>query len=104
MTAAAAGLPPWLRGVPGGWRVSVWVQPGATRTEAAGEYGGCLKLRIAAPPIEGRANESVRRFVADRLGISRDAVQIEHGASSRRKRVRVETSLAASVLLAALGG
>lgn len=103
MAAAAAALPPWLRGEPGDWRVSLWVQPGATCTRFAGEHDGCLKVRIAAPPIEGRANEAVRRFVADRLGIPRDAVRIEHGTSSRRKRVLVAANLDADVLLASLG-
>lgn len=104
MSAAADVLPPWLQGVPGGWRVSLWVQPGAARTEAAGDHDGCLKLRIAAPPIDGRANDAVRRFVAERLGVPRDAVRIEHGTSSRRKRVRVETTLDAGALRSALCG
>jgi uncharacterized protein YggU (UPF0235/DUF167 family) len=104
MAAEAVALPPWLRGAPGGWRLSLWVQPGAARTEAAGEHDGCLKLRIAASPIDGRANEAVRRFVAERLGIAREAVRIEHGASSRRKRVRVESGLGADALRASIEG
>jgi len=104
MTAAAAALPSWLQGAPGDWRVSLWVQPGASRSEAAGEHDGCLKLRIAAPAIEGRANEAVRRFVSERLGIPQGAVRIERGESSRRKRVRVAANLDADALRASLGG
>jgi uncharacterized protein (TIGR00251 family) len=103
MTAGAAGQPPWLQDAAGGWRLALWVQPGAARTEAIGEHDGCLKLRIAAPPIDGRANEAVRRYFAERLGIARDAVRIEQGGSSRRKRVFVATDLGAEALRASIG-
>jgi uncharacterized protein len=46
----------------------VWVQPRAVRTEIAGERGGALVVRVAAPPVGGRANDAVRKVVAKRLG------------------------------------
>ena len=103
MAVAADAPPPWLRGEPGDWRVSLWIQPGAARTESVGEHDGCLKLRIAAPPIDGRANEAIRRFVAERLGLAPGAVRIGQGESSRRKRVHIASGLDAHALRTALG-
>jgi uncharacterized protein (TIGR00251 family) len=81
--------PSWLSGGPGDWSLALWVQPGASRTAVAGEHAGCLRLKVAAPPLEGRANEAIRRFLADALDVPRAAVTIEQGDTSRRKRVRV---------------
>ncbi len=67
----------------------IHVTPRAARTEWAGSHGGRPRLRVAAPPIEGRANEEVRRFVAEWFGVPRSAVRIESGASGRLKRVSV---------------
>lgn len=67
----------------------VRVQPRASRTELAGEHAGALKLRLAAPPIDGKANEACRRFLADLLDVRLNAVEIVNGESSRDKRIRV---------------
>lgn len=67
----------------------VVVQPRAPRTELVGELDGALKIRLAAPPIEGRANEALLRFLAGLLGVRRADVLIAAGQKSRRKRVRV---------------
>ena len=67
----------------------VRVQPRASRTELAGEYDGSLKLRLAAPPVDGKANEACRRFFADLLDVPLSAVEIVSGESSRDKRIRV---------------
>jgi hypothetical protein len=66
------------------------VQPGASRTECSGLHGGRLKIRLAAPASEGRANEALIEFLASELGVPRRNVRIDGGASSRRKRVIVE--------------
>jgi uncharacterized protein (TIGR00251 family) len=92
-----------LSGAPGGWRLQVVVQPGAPRDAVAGEYDGRLNLRIAAPAIEGRANEALERFLAETLGVARSAVCVERGETGRRKRVRLDIPLAAGVLLERLG-
>ena len=78
------------------------MQPGASRSATAGEHDGCLKLRIAAPPIDGRANDALRAFVAERLGVPRAAVTIEHGDGSRRKRLRIAADCDAADLVARL--
>ncbi len=83
--------------------MQVIVLPGAPRHEVAGEFDGRLKLRIAAPAIEGRANEALERFLAETLGVARSAVCVERGETGRRKRVRLDTPLAAGVLLERLG-
>lgn len=74
----------------------------SSRTEAAGEHDGALKVRVAAPPVEGAANEELRRFLARRFGVPARAVEILSGHTSRRKRVRVEGG-DAGVLLRLVG-
>lgn len=69
--------------------LSVHVQPGARRTEAAGLHGGALKLRLAALPVAGKANDELIRFLAEAFGVPRSAVTLLSGETSRRKRVAV---------------
>lgn len=66
------------------------VQPGARRTEFAGMHGDRLKIRLAAPPVEGRANEALLEFIARELKVPKRQVRIDAGLTSRRKRVVVE--------------
>ena len=70
--------------------ITVRVTPRASRDEVAGWREGALRVRLRAPPVEGRANESLRRMLAERLGVAPSAVQIVSGETSRVKRVRVE--------------
>ncbi|MDR3352675.1 MAG: DUF167 domain-containing protein [Zoogloeaceae bacterium] len=66
------------------------IQPGAKRSEIAGRHGEALKIRLAAPPVEGKANAALIAFLADRLGLPRASIQLCGGASSRRKTVRIK--------------
>ena len=75
--------------IPGGVELSVMVRPRAGRTEIVGPHGGLLKIRLAAPPVEGEANEELVRFLAKTLGVAKSAVSIESGETGRKKRVRV---------------
>ena len=68
----------------------VRVAPRASKTAAAGVRGGALKVRVAAPPVEGAANEELARYLARELGVPASAVRIVAGHSSRTKRVRAE--------------
>lgn len=68
----------------------VHVQPRARRTEVAGLHGDAVKLRLAAPPVDGAANDELVRFVAERLGVARSAVRVAAGATSRRKALEVD--------------
>ena len=70
-------------------RINIYVQPRASRTEVVGEHGDAIKLRVAAPPVEGEANEEVVRFLAKELGVSASHISIVAGAASRRKIVEV---------------
>ncbi len=79
----------WARRVPDGWLLSVYAQPGARRCEVAGQHGDALKVRVTAPPVEGRANVALEQFLAHALGIPKSAVSVVKGASSRRKTVLV---------------
>jgi uncharacterized protein len=72
-----------------GVTIQIRAQPGAKRTEVAGLYGDCLKLRLASPPVDGKANECLIAFLAERLGVKRTQVTITRGLSSRRKTVFV---------------
>jgi uncharacterized protein (TIGR00251 family) len=65
------------------------VQPGARRSEVAGLHGDALKIRLAAPPVEGKANAALLAFLAERLGLAKADVQLKSGMTSRRKTVRV---------------
>jgi uncharacterized protein (TIGR00251 family) len=67
----------------------VRVQPRASRSELAGEWQGALRVRLAAPPLEDRANDALRRFLAARLNVPVAAVRIARGERSRNKRVEI---------------
>jgi uncharacterized protein len=73
-----------------GVRFAVTVQPRASRTEIVGEHGDMVKLRIAAPPVDGAANEELIRFLAKQLHVPAAAVRVVSGQSARRKIVEVE--------------
>jgi len=72
---------------PEGALVTVSILPRAVRTEYAGVQGDAMKFRVAAPPVEGAANEALCAFLAERFGIPRSAVAVRAGHGSRRKRV-----------------
>jgi uncharacterized protein (TIGR00251 family) len=65
------------------------VQPGAKRTEFAGMHGERRKLRLAAPPVDGKANAALIEFIAAQYGVPKRNVTIEAGEHSRQKRVKV---------------
>ena len=73
-----------------GVRFAITVQPRASRTEIVGEHGEALKIRIAAPPVEGAANEELIRFLAKQLRIPASAVRVVSGQAGRRKLIEVE--------------
>ncbi|HEX8459017.1 MAG TPA: DUF167 domain-containing protein [Pyrinomonadaceae bacterium] len=61
----------------------------ASRSEVAGTHGGALRVRVAAPPVEGAANEELARTLARALGVPARAVEIKSGHASKTKLVRV---------------
>ena len=82
---------------------AVRVVPRASRSEVAGEHGGALRVRVAAPPVEGAANEELTRTLARALGVPARAVEIVSGHHSKLKRVRVG-GVGAERLLALVAG
>jgi len=74
---------------PGGCSLTVRVVPRARRTEVAGSRGDALLVRLAAPPVEGAANDALVAFLAERLGVTRRAVALVSGARSREKRLHI---------------
>jgi uncharacterized protein (TIGR00251 family) len=70
------------------------VQPGAKRTEIAGTHGEemqtRLKIRLAAPPVDGKANAELLRYLADAFGVPLRQVVLLRGETSRQKTVRIQ--------------
>jgi uncharacterized protein (TIGR00251 family) len=66
------------------------VIPNAPQNEVVGRLGDAIKIKIHAPPLEGRANDALCEFLAERLGLPRRAVAVLRGDTSRQKIVRVE--------------
>jgi uncharacterized protein len=69
--------------------LTLHIQPGAKKTEFAGLHGDALKIRLAAPPVDGKANEALLKFVAETLGLAKSAISLKSGQTSRRKVVEV---------------
>ena len=78
-------------------RIAVKVQPRAKKTELGGRAGEAYKLRVAAPPVDGKANEACILFFAERFGVARSAVRIVQGLASRMKVVEIDGANAAEV-------
>ena len=72
--------------------LTLHVQPGAKRTEVAGLHGVALKIRLAAPPVEGRANEALLKFIAESFGVPLRQVELRQGGQSRHKVVAITGS------------
>jgi uncharacterized protein (TIGR00251 family) len=70
-----------------GTRLTVYVQPKSAHTQCAGRRGDALKIRVAAPPVDGAANEELIRFLAGELSIPPSAIHIESGVAGRHKRL-----------------
>jgi len=95
-------LPPWAR-----WRVNelvlaLHVQPGARRTAIAGEHGQRLKIALHAPPVDGKANEELLRFLSSELGLRRSQLRLLAGTTSREKSVAIESDASTAGRLVAL--
>lgn len=75
---------------PTGCRIRVRAQPRASRSELAGRHGDALKVRLAAPPVDGLANEELERYLAERLGTARRHVRVTRGTAGRDKLVAVD--------------
>jgi uncharacterized protein (TIGR00251 family) len=68
----------------------VQVVPRSSRSEVAGEHNGSLRVRVSSPPVEGAANKELTQVLAKAFNVSRSAVRIVSGQSSRLKQVSIE--------------
>ncbi len=71
-------------------RLEVKVIPGASRDEVAGTMGNAVKIKLRAPPVDGRANEALVEFLAAQLDLPRRAIALERGDTSRQKLLRID--------------
>jgi uncharacterized protein (TIGR00251 family) len=71
-------------------RLAVKVIPGASRNEICGWLGEMAKVKLSAPPVDGRANDALVEFLAETLGLPRRAITLVRGETARQKLVRIE--------------
>jgi len=81
---------PWLTSASDGARIRLRVLPRASRTEIGGVHGDTLRVRLQAPPVEGKANRALLRFLAGQLGLRTRDLVLESGAKGRDKTVFVK--------------
>ncbi|MDT3737455.1 MAG: DUF167 family protein [Denitratisoma sp.] len=77
--------------------IRLHIQPGAKKTEIAGLHGEALKIRLAAPPVDGKANTALIAFLAKQLGVPKAQVELIGGAASREKRLRINGAPAEAI-------
>ena len=83
-------LPPWAKPLAeNSWHLLLYVQPGAKKSEIAGEMDGRLRLRIAAQAVDNKANKALIGFMAKLLGVRQSRVSLESGDTSRKKTLKV---------------
>jgi uncharacterized protein (TIGR00251 family) len=94
-SVASSDWPAFARVGKGGIELDISVVPNAKRTEVVGLHDGALRLRLQAPPVDGKANEALVRWLAEQLELSRSAIELVRGHASRRKTVllRIEPTL-----------
>lgn len=73
-------------------RLTLHIMPNAKHTGPAGLHGDALKLRLQAPPVDGKANDALVRYLAARLNVPRSAIAISHGHTARRKQIEIRSS------------
>lgn len=88
---------PWLHNVGDDVAIELHVIPRASRTAVLGEHDGRLRIAVAAPPVDGEANDEIVRFFASALRVPRRDVTIASGATGKRKRLLVSGSSIESV-------
>ena len=81
--------PAWIRAANGGCLLTVKATPRAARTAIAGADAAWLRIRLQAPPVDGRANEALTDFLAEKLDLPKRAVAVVAGETGRIKKVRI---------------
>lgn len=86
--------PPCLRPAKEGCTLTVRVQPRAKRSEICGVRNGCLRVRLNAPPVDGKANDELVRLLRKRLGLAKSAIAFVSGETSREKVLLLRNQIA----------
>ena len=81
-------------------KLAIHATPGAKRTEAAGSHGGALRVRLGAPPVDGKANAALIAWAAKAFGVPKAHIELLHGASGRHKLLSVAFQDAAGLAAA----
>lgn len=85
-----AGLPAYAeQAKDGGYRILVWVQPGAKHDAVAGVVEGRLKIRLRAPAVDNKANDALVAFMAKYFGVPKSALELAAGHTGRKKTLRI---------------
>ncbi|MGL6071056.1 DUF167 domain-containing protein [Craterilacuibacter sp.] len=84
-------------------RLTLHVQPGAKKTQCAGEHGEALKIRLAAPPVDGKANHALITWIAKQLGCPKRDIALLSGEKNRHKIIEISTGKSPDEILACLG-
>ncbi|PPE69540.1 DUF167 domain-containing protein [Caldimonas thermodepolymerans] len=100
--SASADLPSFARRTRHGLELDVSVIPNAKRTEVVGLHDGALRVRLHAPPVDGKANEALIRWLAEQLGVARASLSLLRGQTARRKTVSLATDASDARLVALL--
>ena len=82
----------WLREADGRTTLTLHIQPGAKKTAICGLHGEALKIRLAAPPVDGKANTALISFIAERLGLAKSAIHLKSGQTSRHKVLEINAA------------
>jgi uncharacterized protein (TIGR00251 family) len=84
--------------------VDIHVIPNAARTHADGEHDGALRVRLHAPPVDGKANMALSAWLAEALGIAKRDVELIRGQTSKRKQLRVSAAVCGKANWSVLAG
>lgn len=79
----------WIKEIPGGVVLSVHASPRSVKSQVQGLHGNAVKVKLQAPPVDGKANGALVEFLAGVLGVPRRHVSLVSGATSRCKQVAI---------------
>ncbi len=82
----------WCSALENGVRLAVQVAPNAKKSEVMAVQGDALKIRLQAPPLDGRANEELIRFLAQQLSVPKSAIHLTHGHTNKRKLLEISAA------------
>lgn len=82
----------WCSALADGVRLTVQVTPNAKRTAVVCALDGALKIKLQAQPVDGKANEALVNYLAKVLGVTRGAVTITHGQTSKKKLIKIASA------------